>query len=344
MLNIGIEQEFVFADESGQYLDADNTSYPVFSNIVDQLSAHEGDDSVLECKSLEQYPKRCYVEGFERHDPEGNVIETIPKGLEIRTLPHESVDSLVVEFRSTYADVMRQARQAGLSPVLTSMHPFKSSLELNGRLDATEQRVRTESRLAVAKRSMLTHGLHVNVSVAGYSAEKMQGLVEKINYYTPSLVPWSFSSPFCNGVVFDGLCARNHSRAGTRSMAGLDNRHGIQVLEFRGFDALSDTRLLTALLKLFFGFLMDKSLQGRASAQDPGRLIRSSLYGFSDPEFRAEGLAILKGAKPALAEDPDSLELLEGMLEHNDSSSARMKQCYADSGNIMDCISGRYDF
>lgn len=344
MLNIGIEQEFVFADESRQYLDADNTSYSVFSNIVDQLSAHEGDDSILECKSLEQYPKRCYVEGFERHDPEGKVIETIPKGLEIRTLPHDSVDGLVVEFRSTYADVMRQARQAGLSPVLTSMHPFKSSLELNGRLDATEQRVRTESRLAVAKRSMLTHGLHVNVSVAGYSAEQMQDLVEKINYYTPSMVPWSFSSPFRNGGVFDGLCARNHSRAGTRSMADLDNRNGIQVLEFRGFDALSDTRLLTALLKLFCGFLMDKSLQGRASVQDPDRLIRSSLYGFSDPEFRAESLAILKGAKPALAGDPDSLELLEEMLEHNDSSSARMKQCYANSGNIMDCISGRYDF
>jgi hypothetical protein len=172
----------------------------------------------------------------------------------------------------------------------------------------------------------------------------MQDLVEKINHYTPSLVPWSFSSPFCNGVVFDGLCARNHSRASTRSMAGLYNRQGIQVLEFRGFDAISDSRLLTALLKVFCGFLLEKSLQGRASVQDPDRLIRSSLYGFSDPEFKAEGLAILKEAKPALAEDPDSLELLEKMLEHNDSSSARMKQCYVDSGNIMDCISGRYDF
>ena len=344
MLKIGIEQEFVFADESRQYLDADNTSYSVFSNIVDQLPAHEGDDLILDCKSLERYPKRCYVEGFERHDAAGNVIETIPKGLEIRTLPHDSVEGLVDEFKRTYADVMRLARRAGFSPVLTSMHPFKKSLKLNDRLGEAEKLVRTESRLAVAKRSMLTHGLHVNLSVAGCSASKMKDLVEKVNYYTPSLVPWSFSSPFYDGDVFEGLCARNHSRASTRSMAGLHERRGVRVLEFRGFDAISDSDLLAALLKLFCGFAMEESLPGRSPVQDPEKLIRSSLLGFSDPEFRAEARATLKAARHVLGKDSGSLELLEDMLERNDSSSAQMKRCYADSGSIMDCISGRYDF
>lgn len=344
MLKIGVEQEFVFADGSGRYLDADNTSYSVFSDIVDRLPAHEGDDCCLDCKSLERYPKRCYVEGFERHDRAGNVIETLPKGLEIRTLPHENVDELVAEFRGTYADVMRLAGEAGLAPVLTSMHPFKTSLELSGMRDETEQLVRTESRLAVARRSMLTHGLHVNLSVSGYSESKMQDLVEKINHYTPSLVPWSFSSPFRNGTVFDGLCARNHSRAGTRAMADLQERQGVRVLEFRGFDALGDAGLLTALLKLFCAFVMEESLEGRAPAQDPERLIRSSIHGFADPELRSEALAILEAARRELGEDAGSLGRLEDMLEQNDSSSAQMKRCYMDSGCIMDCISGRYDF
>jgi hypothetical protein len=344
MLKIGIEQEFVFADKSNRYLDADNTSYSVFSSIVDRVTAHAGDDSVLDCKSLETYPKRCYVEGFERHDPAGAVVETLPKGLEIRTLPHASVDSLVKEFRNSYSEAMALAGQAGLSPVLTSMHPFKSRLALDGRLDETERQFRTESRLEVARRSMLTHGLHVNVSVAGHSVKQMQDLVEKINYYTPSLVPWSFSSPFQNGALFDGLCARNHSRASTRSMASLDERQGVQVLEFRGFDAVSDAGLLTALLNLFCGLVVDQELPGRATVQDPDRLIRSSLYGFSDPEFRAQGLAMLKAARSVLGERGDSFERLQDMLERNESSSAIMKRCYADSGSIMDCISGRYDF
>lgn len=343
-LKIGIEQEFVFTDESGRYIDADNTPYSVFAGIVEQFPACAGDDSVLDCKSLEQRPKRCYVEGFERHDAEGNVIETVPKGLEIRTMPHESVDELVAEFRNTYARVMQLARQAGLSPVLTSMHPFKNELALDGLLDETERRVRTESRLAVARRSMLTHGLHVNVSLDGCPVNQMQSLVEKINYYTPSLVPWSFSSPFCNGSVFEGLCARNHSRAGTRSMTDLEDRQGVHVLEFRGFDAIGNTCLLTALLHLFCGLVLEDGLQGRASAQDPDRLRRSSLHGFSHPEFRREGLAILEAARAMRGEQGDSFDLLEDMLERNDSSSAQMKLCYADCGSIMDCISGRYNF
>jgi len=344
MLKIGIEQEFVFADKTGHYLDADNTSYAFFIGIVDQLAAYDGDDAFFECKSLEQYPKRCYVEGFERHDAAGNTIETIPKGLEIRTLPHTSVESLVAEFRNTYSEVMRVAGQAGLAPVLTSRHPFKEKLNLDSRIDATEQLVRSESRLALAKRAMLSHGLHVNVSVSDYSAERMRGVVEKVNYYTPALVPWSYSSPFYSGKEFEGLCARNYFRAGTRSMADFDQRHGTQVLEFRGFDACGDTRLLSALLHMFCGFILDESLPGRSSVQDSERLMRSSLAGFSDPEFRQQGRAVLQASKAALGAAGDSLGLLETMLEQNDSYSARMKAGYAKTGKIMDCIAGRYNF
>ena len=220
-----------------------------------------------------------------------------PKGLEIRTLPHSSVEDLVAEFRNTYGDVMRFAGQAGLVPVLTSRHPFKEKLNLDSRIDATEQLVRSESRLALAKRAMLSHGLHVNVSVSHYSAERMREVVEKVNYYTPALVPWSYSSPFYSGKEFEGLCARNYFRAGTRSMADFDQRHGTQVLEFRGFDACGDTRLLSALLHMFCGFILDESLPGRSAVQDSERLMRRSLAGFGDPEFRQRGARRFTGIK-----------------------------------------------
>jgi hypothetical protein len=343
-LMIGIEQEFVFTDKNGQYLDADNFSYAAFSEIVDQFPAHKGDDAYLDCKSLEKYPKRCYVEGFERHDAEGNTVETIPKGLEIRTLPHRSVDALVTEFRNTYIEVMRLARQAGLSPVLTSRHPFKDSLEMDSQIGVSEQRVRTESRLALAKRAMLSHGLHVNLSVSNYSPAKMQSIVEKINYYMPALVPWSYSSPFHKGKAFEGLCARNYFRAGTRNMADLDERHGIQVLEFRAFDACGDKRLLKALMLMYVGFILDETLPGRSATQDSEQLMRSSLTGFANPEFQREGRAILQASKAVLGDAGDSLELLETMLEQNDSWSTRMKSCYAKTGSIIDSISDRYSF
>lgn len=344
MLSMGIEQEFVFADAGGRYLDADNTDYAVFGGIVDEFPAFAGDDAFLECKSLERYPKRCYVEGFERHDRSGNRVETLPKGLEIRTLPHPVVVGVVEEFVNTYAAVMRLAGRRGLSPLLVSRHPFKTSLAFEERLGAEERAVRSEARLALARRAMLSHGLHVNVSLAGAPAETMSSLADKVNFYTPALVPWTFSSPFYAGQAFDGLCSRNYFRAVSRQMADVQMRQRVPVLEFRGFDACGDARLLEAVLTLFRGFLLDHSLPGRAPRQDPKRLQRSSMVGFADPELREEGRMVLHAAQAALGDGSASLAWLESMLDANDSYAARMKNRYAASGSVMDSISGLYDY
>ncbi len=50
----------MFVDKAGLYLDGDSAEYSIFSNIVDEFPAFEGDDVYLDCKSLEKYPKRCY--------------------------------------------------------------------------------------------------------------------------------------------------------------------------------------------------------------------------------------------------------------------------------------------
>jgi len=344
VLKVGIEQEFVFADAIGEYLDADNSDYSVFSAIVDGFPAVEGDDEHLDCKSLETYPKRCYVEGFERHDVNGEKTETLPKGLEIRTLPHDSVEGVLAEFRETYVAVMGLAANAGLFPVLTSRHPYKTSLRLDSHIGEVEYQVRTEQDMAVAMRSMLSHGMHVNVSLRGASAEKMQGLVEKINYYLPALVPWSFSSPFHEGKMFDGFCCRNYFRADSRRMADLHDRYGTSVLEFRGFDACGDTALLEAILLLYSGFILDESLPGRSAEQDPGLLRHSSLRGFRDPDLKEQGMQILRASRAAMNNADEPFERLEAMLRENDSYASRMKRRYAETGNIMASISGQYDF
>jgi len=344
VLKIGIEHEFVFADDQGQYLDAEVAEYALFERIVNEFPAYENDAEYLALKSVEQVPKRCYVEGFERHDPDGGTIETIPKGLEIRTLPHSSVAALIREFRESYAEVVRLTGQSGFSPVLTSIHPFKTSIPLEGRLSGIESKVRTAPQLALAKRAMITHGFHVNVSLDGASLERMSGLVEKVNYYTPSLIPWSFSSPFYQGKAFSGLCARNFHRAEFREMVGLVPRQDVHVLEFRGFDACGDARLLEALLLLYTGLLLDENLAGKSAQQDIVRLKRSSMSGFDDPALREEGRQLLHAARAALGSESGPLDLLEGMLNENDSYAMRMKRKFVETGSIMECISGQYDY
>ena len=343
-MRIGIEQEFVFKDQVSRYLDLENTDYSHFMKIIDEFPLFDGDDDVFECKSLEQQPKRCYVEGIEQHGPDGNPIQTIPKALEIRTMPHSTVDGVVREFQSTFRQVMPIAKRYGLFPVLTSKHPYKSSFSSNLLSRPEESAVRTREETAIAFSAMLTHGLHVNVSMSDCTYEQMEDLAHKINYYMPSFIPYSFSSPFSEGRDFKGLCSRSYSRSSTRQLTGLSTRQGASVLEFRGFDACGDALLLSALLSLFRGFLLDDTLMGRSQNQDPERVKRSAMFGFDDPSIRKQGLAVLSAAKNVLGEEANTLDHLEVLLDKNDSYAARMKRCYIETGDIMSCISNRYNF
>jgi hypothetical protein len=132
----------------------------------------------------------------------------------------------------------------------------------------------------------------------------------------PSFIPYSFSSPFYKGKDFEGLCSRSYSRSGARQLTDLSVRRGVVVLEFRGFDACGDAMLLSALLSLFRGFLLDETLTGSLQNQDPERVKRSSIYGFDDPSIRKQGMAVLSAAKNALGEEANTLHHLEALLDN----------------------------
>jgi len=343
-MRIGIEHEFVFKDNSGNYLDFSNAEYSLFQEIVDAFPYFENDDAFFDCKSLEHRPKRCYVEGFERYDTNGQLVETTPKGLEIRTLPHTTVNAVIEDFTSSYTQAMHIVASFGLSPLLSSSNPYKTSVMFKQPLNQTEIALRTDEELAIAVKSMLLHGLHVNVSMSNLSKEQMVDLIQKVNYYAPFIIPFSFSSPFYNGEAFTGLCYRNYIGAKTRKVIQLQNRKGIDVLEFGGFDACGDPKLLRSLLLLFKGLLLDKTLTKRALFQDAERMKQSSLKGFEDKMIKEEGLIVLQAAKAALKEEGDALEYLETMLYANDSYAARMKRVYRETGDIMESISNRYNY
>ena len=344
MMRIGIEHEFVFKDNSGNYLDFNNAEYLLFQEIVDLFPRFENDDTVFDCKSLEHTPKRCYVEGFERYDARGKLIETIPKGLEIRTLPYTTVDAVIKDFTSSYTQVMQIAKNFGFSPLLTSYHPYKTSVIFKKPLNQMEIVLRTDGERDIAMNAMLWHGLHVNVSMSDLSKEQLIDLIQKVNYYVPYMIPFSFSSPFYKGEEFEGLSYRTYRRSKTRKVIQIQNRKGINVLEFRGFDACGDAKLLKSLLLFFKGLLLDKTLRKRAVSQDAECMKQSALKGFEDEMIKEEGLLVLQAAKAALKEEGDVLEGLEMMLHTNDSYAARMKQSYRETDDIMESISNRYNY
>lgn len=343
MIRIGIEHEFTFKDHAGNYLDFDNTEATTFQNIIDDFPYIENDGNLFECKSLEKLPKRCYLEGFERYNLEGSLIKTLPKGVEIRTAPHDSVDALMDDFLYSYNLITQIAARQYLSPLHISYHPFKTSCSLKKSLNRKETSVRTEKELDFALKSMLLQAFHVNVSLSDRSHQQMNDLVQKINYYFPYIIPFSFSSPFYDGKVFEGLSYRNYFRSGRWELVNIKKRNGIDVIEFSGFDACGDIRLMKALILLFKGLVLDEILMERSVSQDAKILRLSSLKGFGDRMIKQKGQMVLKAAKNALGEEGKSLDFLEAMLTNNDSYAAKMKNTFFETGDIMACISNQFN-
>lgn len=344
MLKIGIEHEFVFQDTNGVYLDFENAAYETFQKIVDAFPHFEQDTAFFDCKSLEKQPKRCYVEGFERYSENGELLETVPKGLEIRTLPHFSIDDVVKEFADSYLKVMEIASTFGLSPLLTSYHPFKTTVDFASPLNKKELSLRSEEWLEVAFNSMLLHGIQINVSLPQGSKEELIDLLNKVNYYMPFIIPFAFSSPFSKSGTFEGLSYRTYFRSGTRHLARIQKRKGVDVIEFAGLDACGDIQLLRALLLLYEGLLLDRSLNKRAELHNREVVKLSALKGFSDAKIKEGGVQVLEAVKEHFAQEPELWHMLYKMLEKNDSYAARMKLAYAQNGSIMECISNQYAY
>ena len=347
LMKIGIEYEFTLKDKANNYLDFDNTEYGLFKQVVDDFPYYENDAKVFECKSLEKVPKRCYVEGFERYDTSGKLLGTIPKGLEIRTLPHATIDEALEELDNSYSHIKNSAELLGLSPLEVSYHPFKNFIALQTPLNSFEIDLRKKSNALsadIALNAMLWHSIQINVSIDNSTTKQMTNLVQKINYYAPFIIPFSFSSPFCNGEPFKGLSYRSYVRSSMRQIVKLQKRNEIDVIEFMGFDTFYNLSLFKALLLLFKGLLIDTTLTKRALSRDIEYLQRSALKGFEDEAIKQEGIAVFSAAKAALKEEGAALQHLETMLQTNDSYAARMKRTYQETGDIMETISNKYNY
>ena len=105
----------------------------------------------------------------------------------------------------------------GLVPMLTSYHPYKTVFMPDPPLNTYEQMLLHQSpEDQTALISMLTYGPDLSFSVEGLPAEAVIDLGRKLTYYSPYIVPFSYSSPFYNGMLWEGLSVRTFLRTGKR--------------------------------------------------------------------------------------------------------------------------------
>ncbi len=326
----GIEHEVAFLRADGRFADFENTCFADFEDIVAELPRCEQDYTQLRIGDAGIKLKRWYVEGFERFSQTGEMIDCPPKGIEIRTTVHDGIDEAITQLKESFHLLRTQAAKSGFTPALTSFNPYQTEFIPNPPLNLYEQKRRRESpEMLTAHIPMLTQGPDLNLSAEELTTEELIDIGRKLTYYSPFIIPFSYSSPFYEGEVWSGLSVRTFYRTGARpaAMVFVENERDLidtapsltQIarlpaevgrIEFKAFDSCGDFSLYASLCALLKGLVLDTTLKERRTLPDATLHQRSAQLGFTDEEIYQQAMEVVKAAYVALAGDRDQQRLI----------------------------------
>ena len=332
----GLEHEVAFWDQrSDAFADFSNTPFQRFADLIAQLPEYDSDYPQLRIGDAGIKRKRWYIEGYERFSETGELTDCMPKGIEIRTTLQPTILGAVQELRESFAQLSRVALSADLLPVLTSFNPIHQRFVPEPPLNRYEaERRKSSPEKQTAHIPMMTYGPDLNFSIRGLSTEALIQAGQKLTYYSPAIVPFSFSSPFYGQQLWSGFSIRTHLRTGQRpaAMVFVEHREDlidsspsltkiarlpaeIGRIEFKACDSCGDFHLYGSLLALLKGIVLDTTLSGRAMVPDAQQHQHAAIHGFQDPTLQAQALMLLAAAERALPDERDLLKPLWHMAQ-----------------------------
>lgn len=333
MFRYGIEHELALLRADGTFADFTDLGFAELQDVVDRMPEDADDYPDLRIGDQGIKHKRWYVEGYERFDERGGLVRCDPKGLEIRTRIHDSVEAAVAALRADRERLDAALQGRDLRTCVVSFNPLRSDYPVVPPLNAWERAHRQGSpEERTAHLHMLTYGPDLNLS-ADELADPVD-VARKLTHYSPWLVPLSFSSPFRDGAPWGGLSARTAMRTGARPAALVFLADGaaqipsdpsltqvarlpaeVGRIEFKAFDACPDPALYGELLSLLTGLALDDSLAGRATVPDAAAHRQVARAGLADDDVHAGTGALLTAAGHALAGRAADLDRLASLRE-----------------------------
>jgi len=324
----GIEHEVAFQNAQGVFADFSNTPFATFQRLVDALPEAVGDAASLRQGDAGIRRKRWYIEGYERFNEQGEMIDCLPKGIEIRTTIHRTIHAALAELKSDYHLLIEQAASAGFTPVATSYNPQQRAFIPDPPLNAFERAQQADEPpedWQTADIAMLTYGPDLNLSQAGMSSERLVDVGRKLTWLSPFIVPFSFDGKhWQSDEAGELLSLRTWQRTGARpavlvfpadSAAMLDSnptltktpRHPAEAgrIEFKAFDSCANLEHYASLLALLKGLVLDESLAERATVPDKESHRLAAKTGFAAATIRQQAERALHAAWGALTDEAE---------------------------------------
>ncbi|MBN3963667.1 glutamate--cysteine ligase [Nostoc sp. NMS8] len=364
MFFFGIEHEVAFLNKEGKFADFSHTKFADFNQIIERLPTYPSDYPQLRVGDAGIKKKRWYIEGFERFADSDEVIDCHVKGIEIRTTIHSNIQGAITELSESFHLLREVASNFGLSPVLVSFNPYNPAFEPQPPLNDYEiKQLEAYPDEQTANIHMVSYGPDLNISVADLSIESVIDIGRKLTYYSPYIVPFSYSSPFYQGGLWDGLSVRTFIRTGKRpatlvfvqkqeqlinSIPSLTKIARIPAevgrIEFKACDSCDDFLTYAALLTLLKGLVLDETLLGRATVPDAALHQLSAKEGFDNEDIFGNATKVLQAAEVALGDDSDVhyLTLLKVLLAKRKTRSHELIEMFHRLSSIEEVIKQTY--
>jgi hypothetical protein len=352
----GIEVEIALVKKGKklEFADFTNTSFEELDKIIKKLPKYKTDENKLRVGDLKIKEKRWYVEGYERFNLDGSFKQCLIKGIEIRTSPQKTIDNALKELKQSYILLKKYLIQNNFYPVCISFNPFKK--EFKPKLNTYERKMRKHSpEDLTANIANLTFGPDFNFSINEKDDKKIIDIGKKLTYYSPFIVPFSFSSPFFNGKLWKGYSYRTYIRTGKRpsALVFLNNPKNMirsspsltQIaripseagrIEFKAFDTCNSLYMYKALFILLKGIILDKSLKKRALVPDEKLHKHSAIYGFKSDFIKKECLKILKVIEVNLNnKEKEYIDYLREIVLNNNLAVLKLINNYKKTRSIL---------
>jgi len=351
---IEVEVPLLKLDKKLEFVDFENTKFEELDKIIKKLPKFEEDYKNLRIGDLKIKEKRWYIEGYERFNLDGSFWKCEIKGIEIRTNPYLTIDECLKELKENYLLLRKYLLKEKFFPVWISFNPFKSKFK--PKLNAYEIKKRKNSpEEMTANIANLTFGPDLNFSIENINDTKLIDIGKKLTYYSPFIIPFSFSSPFKDGKLWRGYSYRTYVRTGKRPacMVFLNNPKNMiksfpsltQVsrieaekgrIEFKAIDTCNSLNMYKALFILIKGIVLDDSLKKRRITPDEKLHKHSALYGFKSESIRKEALKIMNSVEDVLDKsEKDYIYFLKDIVLTNNLPVLKLINDYKKTKSIL---------
>lgn len=260
----GIETEFLLVSKDTYVpLSHKNLDFNFLAAMLNSIPTERFGERGFNIKPLHTKASPYLVEGYYLTDSDMKPLSLLPKGIEIRTPMSDTIEETIDDLKELFELLRQRCLQEGYDLAVVSHHPTESKLD-----EAPNYRRHDYWQWALT--AATTYGPDINISVPeSFSKNVDQSkLAAKLNYYMPSVIALTLSSPICEGDLWRvrgriGKSIRTYRRSIWAPLFYVHEKPALRF-EFKGFEMSRCLEDYNAFFLLSLALLLDDELNQQA--------------------------------------------------------------------------------